>query len=173
MNEISRRTLLSRGLVVVAIGGGAALGVTKSVHHKVAVPPPPPPDALVAALTNQRRLLAGYDAALAARPDQVGRLTPLRADIAAHGAALRAVLEQYPGWRYAQSQPSVGPSPGGLVRPAIAGELGALAQASKQDAASVTTACVKWPAGEPQAGQVVPLLGSIAACLTSHAGVLS
>src|SRR5213080_2328625 len=105
MTYISRRTLFNRTLLLVAAGGGAAIGLTKTVHHKVAVPPAAPPVPLTAALDTQRRLLGGYDAALSASPGHP-TLTALRADIAAHGAALRAVLEDYPGWRYAQSRPS-------------------------------------------------------------------
>jgi hypothetical protein len=169
MANISRRTLFNRTLLLVAAGGGAAIGLTKPVHHKVAVPPAPAPAALIAALDTQKRLLGGYDAALAANPGQA-TLTALRSDIAAHGAALRAVLETYPGWRYAQSRPSTTPS---STPEAVAGAPAALAAASKVGAAAASKACLAWPAGESQAAQVVPLLGCIAACLTTHAGVLS
>jgi hypothetical protein len=168
MTNISRRTLFSRTLLLVAAGGGAAIGLTKTVHHKVAAPPAPPPAALTAVLDTQKRLLGGYDAALAASPGHA-TLSALRADIAAHGAALRAVLEDYPGWRYAQN----GPSPTPSAAATVAGSTAALAAASKAGAATATKSCVGWPAGEAQAARVVPLLGCIAACLTTHAGVLS
>jgi hypothetical protein len=169
MTNISRRTLFNRTLLLAAAGGGAAIGLTKTVHHRVAVPPAAPPAALAAALDTQQRLLGGYDAALAANPGHA-TLTALRADIAAHGAALRAVLEDYPGWRYAQSRPSATPT---AATSPVAGSAAALAAASKAAAATASKACLSWPAGEPQAARVVPLLGCIAACLTTHAGVLS
>jgi hypothetical protein len=167
MANISRRTLFSRTLLLAALGGGAAAGLTRSVHHKVAVPPPPPPAALVAARDTQKRLLAGYDGALAATPGDA-TLMALRADIVAHGDALNAALESYPGWRYARSQPS----PSTPVTPGV-GSKAALAAASKAGADAGSKACVSWPASDPQAAQIVPLLGSIAACLSTHAAVLS
>jgi hypothetical protein len=169
MTNISRRTLFNRTLLLVAAGSGAAIGLTKTVHHKVALAPAAPPAALTAALDTQQRLLGGYDAALAANPGHA-TLTALRADIAAHGAALRAVLEDYPGWRYAQSRPSAAPT---TAASPVAGSAAALAAASKAGATTATNACLSWAPGEPQAARVVPLLGCIAACLTTHAGVLS
>jgi hypothetical protein len=154
-------------LLLAALGGGAAAGLTRSVHHKVAVPPPPPPVALLAALDTQKGLLGGYDAALAASPGDA-TLTALRSDVAAHGDALNAALEGYAGWRYARSRPTLSPA----ARP-VAGSKPALAAASKAAAEATGRACLGWPAGEAHAGQVVPLLGSIAACLSTHAAVLS
>lgn len=189
MAAISRRTLLNRTLLVSALGGGALLGLTRPVKHKVATPPPPPPVALTAALARQRRLLAGYDQALAGNATHPG-LAGLRADVAAHGHALRAVLQHYPGWRLAvtssapaasstpgsSASPGSGASPGSDASPggsALPGGVPALASASRAAAAAATRACLDWPATEAHAAEVVPLLGSIAACLTSHAEVLS
>jgi hypothetical protein len=98
MADISRRTLLNRALLASALGGGALLGLTRPIRHKIATPPPPPPMALTAALARQQRLLAGYDQALASQRAHPG-LAGLRADVAAHGNALREVLQHYPGWR--------------------------------------------------------------------------
>ena len=182
MVEISRRTLLRRGLLVSALGGGAVLGMTRPVQHKVAVPPPAPPAALPAALDRQRQLLAGYDQVLAGRPDP-GALAGLRADIAAHGDALRAVLERYPGWRLTaaastapastapadSAAPSGSPTQGG----APATTVDDLAAASSAGAAAASRACLDWPPTEAHAAVVVPLLGSIAASLGSHARVLA
>jgi hypothetical protein len=170
MSHISRRALFNRTLLVVAVTGGAAAGLTKSVHHKVALPPAAPPSALLAALDTQKRLLGGYDSALTTSTDQPA-LTALRADIAAHGTALRAVLENYPGWRYAQSTAIATAT--ASTAPAVAGTRAALAATSKAGADAATKACLAWPVGEDQAAQVVPLLGSIAACLITHAGVLA
>jgi hypothetical protein len=169
MPIISRRTLLQRSLLLIAAAGGAAAGLTKSVHHKVALPPAPPPPTLVAALGVQKRLLAGYDTVLATSPGQAA-LASLRADIAAHGDALQAVLENYPGWRYARSQAAVQASTGA---PAAADNRTTLAKASQAAADAAYKACLAWPSNEPHAAQVVPLLGSIAACLITHVEVLT
>lgn len=183
MADISRRTLLSRALLVSALGGGALLGLTRPIRRKLASPPPPPPVALTAALARQRRLLEGYDQALARKTAHPG-LAGLRADVAAHGHALRAVLQHYPGWRLAvtSSAPAASPAPGsrtpGNAAPASStsapvGGISALASASRAAAAATTRDCLEWPATEAHAAEVLPLLGSIAACLTSHAQVLS
>jgi hypothetical protein len=173
MAEISRRTLLSRALLGAALAGGGLLGLTRPIKHKVAVPPPPPPVALTAALARQRQLLDGYDQALASQPAHPG-LAGLRADVAAHGNALRAVLQRYPGWRLSSSATpgsrAPGPTAAGTGIPA--GTIPALAAASRSAAVATSQACLDWPATEAHAGEVVPLLGSIAACLSSHARVL-
>ncbi len=183
MAEISRRTLFNRALLVSALGGGALLGLTRPIRHRVAVPPPPAPAALVDALARQQRLLAGYDRALAARAAHPA-LPGLRADIVAHGAALRAALERYPGWRLARVEPAGGDSttrarptptstsaPGGV--PALAATVPALAAASRAGAAAASRACLNWPGAGSDAAEVATLLASIAACLSSHAQVLA
>jgi hypothetical protein len=170
MADISRRALFSRALLGSALAGGALLGLTRPIRHKVAVPPPPPPIALTAALARQRHLLADYDQALASQPAHPG-LAGLRADVAAHGNALGAVLQRYPGWRLGSSSTAPGSAtPRSTARPVIT--LQALAAASRSAAAATSQACLAWPATEAYASEVVPLLGSIAACLTSHAQVL-
>jgi hypothetical protein len=187
MAEISRRTLLSRALLGSALAGGGLLGLTRPIKHKVAVPPPPPPVALTAALARQRQLLDGYDQALASQPAHPG-LAGLRADVAAHGNALRAVLQRYPGWRLSSSSAVPASSTPGSGTTAASGTtpgttaagtgmpvstIPALAAASRSAAAATSQACLDWPATETHAGEVVPLLGSIAACLSSHARVLA
>jgi hypothetical protein len=166
MAEISRRTLLSRTVLVAGLAVGAGLGLTRRVHHKVAVPPPPPPAALTDALARQRRLLAGYDAVTGPAV-----LAGLRSDVAAHGDALRALLERYPGWRLARATSAAGPSPSS-AEPAASSVAG-LAAASNSDARALTAAVLAWPATDAQAVEVLPVLGSIAACLVSHAQVLA
>ncbi len=168
MAEISRRTLLSRTALVVSVGAGAALGLTRTVHHKVAVPPPPAPAALIEALARQRALLAGYDTV---GTSGSAALPGLRADIAAHCAALAGLLEFYPGWRLARSGAS--PDASGSPAPKSPDSVAALATTSRSDAAALVTATVNWPTGDPHAVEVVPVLGSIAACLGVHAEVLS
>jgi hypothetical protein len=176
MAEITRRTLFNRTLLASALGAGALLGLTRPIRHKVAAAPPAPPAALTAALHRQQRLLAGYDLVLAHPPARPDALTALRSDIAAHGSALRAVLERYPGWRLAQASAS-SPAPSGSAAPSSSpappDTVSALASATRAAAAAAATACLDWPAGEADAGQVVPLLGSIAACLTTHLQVLA
>jgi|GEM_PF-3544084 len=178
MADISRRTLLNRALLGTALGGGALLGLTRRVRHQVATPPPPPPAELTAALARQRQLLASYDRVLTTERSRPG-LAGLRADVAAHGTALHEVLQHYPGWRLAvtASTSRAAPAPGTSGSPAPAGSaaadpIAALAEASRSAATATTAACLRWPDTEPHAAQVVPLLGSIAACLTSHLQVL-
>ena len=177
MSQISRRALFGRGLLVVGAGAGALLGLQHRVHHRVAVPPPAPPAALTAALDRQRSLLAGYDQLT---DGQLPARAGLRADLQAHGDALRALLELYPGWRLAQASPSAGPS----GSPTVSGTSSAgsslppstpaaLATASKAAATALADSCLHWPAGESHATQVVPMLGSMAACLDSHVEVLT
>jgi hypothetical protein len=172
MAEISRRALFGGGLLAAGAGIGALLGLTRSVHHRVAIPPPPPPAALTAALASQRNLLAGYQqdglASLPAGP-------ALRSDVRAHGDALLALLELYPGWRLAQASPASSSTATGSSGPPAQppGTVPELAAASRTAAAVLATSCLHWPVGEPHAAQVVPVLGSIAACLDSHVQVLS
>ncbi|MGX7679545.1 hypothetical protein ACSMXN_11695 [Jatrophihabitans sp. DSM 45814] len=168
MVEISRRTLFGRSALLVAAAGGVALGVTKTVHHKVAIPPPPPPAVLTSLLGTQTRLLASYDAAMAAAGQTPVPLAPLRADVAAHGDALRGVLQNYPGWRLNPTEPIASPT-AAPAAPTIAG----LASMSGSAAAAFSAACLGWPHTEVNAGQTVGLLGSISACLSTHREVLA
>jgi len=177
MSQISRRALFGRGLLVLSAGAGAALGWQHRVHHRVAVPPPAPPAALTAALDRQRTLLAGYDQLA---DDQLPARAGLRADLKAHGDALRALLELYPGWRLAQASPSPSGSagPSGSASPSGSAAappttLAQLASATRAAATALTNSCLHWPAAESHAAQVVPMLGSMAACLDSQVAVLT
>ncbi|MDQ1737479.1 MAG: hypothetical protein QOH56_3730 [Pseudonocardiales bacterium] len=169
MVEISRRTLLSRTVLVAAAAAGTGLGVTRTVHHRVALPPTPPPQRLTALLSTQVRLLTGYQRAVTALPDQAARLDPLRGDVAAHGDALRGLLENYPGWRLNPTLPPAGAS----SAPAVVATVAGLTGASKAAAAAFSAACLTWPVTEQHASQIVPMLGSISACLDTHGQVLS
>jgi hypothetical protein len=168
MSQISRRALFGRGLLVLSAGVGAALGLQHRVHHRIAVPPPAPPAELTAALDRQRSLLAGYDRIT---DDQLPARAGLRKDLQAHGDALRALLELYPGWRLAQASPSPSSSPTASVQPPSTPDL--LATTSRAAAGALSSSCLHWPAGESHAAQVVPMLGSMAACLDSHVEVLT
>ncbi|MEO9239872.1 MAG: hypothetical protein ABI418_17480 [Jatrophihabitantaceae bacterium] len=134
------------------------------------MPPPAPPAALTTALQHQRSLQDGYDRLSAANPSGPAYLAGLRSDVHAHGDALRALLERYPGWRLSQAAGTAQPSPSS---PAAPSSLAALASASRSTSAALTSACRGWPAGEPNAAQVLPVLGSIAAALSTHALVLA
>jgi hypothetical protein len=189
MAEISRRTLFNRALLASAVGAGALLGLTRPVHHRRAVPPAPPPAALVAALDRQQQLLAGYDRMLAGPKTVPGPAGPaglggLRADVAAHGDALRALLERYPGWRLSSrraaadaasaSPPTVGTAANRQTgNPEVAGTVSAQAAASKAGAAAAAVSSLDWPGTDPNAPLVVPLLASISASLSSHLQVLA
>jgi len=157
MAEITRRALLGTVGAVAAAGVGAALGLVRPVHHPVPVPPAEPPAALTEALVRQQRLLADYGPAAGL----TGRTAGLRAEVAEHGDAIRALLELYPGWRL---HPTV-PSP-------VAGASPGLAAGSRAVADALRTTALQWPATEPHAVQVVPVLASIAASLSCHAQVL-
>ena len=78
----TRRTVLSAGAV------GLAAGCTSS--HRTAGPSRPDPDVALtaAAVGRERALLAAYDAALAAAPARATTLALVRAEHAAHLAAL-------------------------------------------------------------------------------------
>ena len=181
MAEISRRGALGALVVCLAGAGGAALGLTRGIHHKVALPPPPPPQVLTDILQGEQRLLAGYDSALAAT--HLAALPALRTDVAAHIDALHALLEFYPGWRLAQHDASISPSdqpstsssisPDGGGQPPVAGSVPALAAATGSLRASAASACVDWHSADGHGDQAVPLLGSIAACLSTHLEVLT
>ncbi|CAN5491590.1 hypothetical protein BH10ACT8_BH10ACT8_31960 [soil metagenome] len=174
MAEISRRTLLSRGLILAAAVGGTAFGVTRSVHHKIAVPPAPPPTGLTALLAVQNVLLPSYDRAAAAHVGAADTISQLRAEVTAHADAVRALLQHYPGWRFAQASATATPtapsSPPAATSAAAKAELTA---AVKSAQSAFADGCLAWPESEQYASQVVPILGVIAASLATHLAVLS
>jgi hypothetical protein len=176
MAEISRRTLLSRTVLVAGLAAGAGLGLTRRVHHKVAVPPPAPPAALTGALTRQQRLLADHDAVAKGHYAGWPAAAGMRSDVVAHGDALRALLELYPGWRLARAGSSASgaaSSSGAAPSPTAGMSINQLAAATAADAGALTDAALAWPATEQHALEVVPVLGSIAACLASQAQELA
>jgi len=164
MAEISRRALLGRSAVLLGLAAGAGAGFARHVHHRVALPPPPPPAALVQALAAQQSVRAGYEHAS-------GLPAGLIADAQAHRQALRALLELYPGWRLAQAEPA--PAAG-------APTAGPPVPANRQQLVSAVSALTDqlrhqaeaWPATDPHAVEVAPVLASIAASLQTHRMVL-
>lgn len=179
MPDITRRSLLGTFVLGASVAAGAGAGLLRPVHHKIAVPPTPPPDALVIALNDSRRLEAAYTAALPRDPADQALLTSLRSDVTEHQRALLALLETYPGWRYEQALPTTtlgpsatpypSPTPGAPI--AVGGD--ALRAALAKAAASLATACVGWPATEPNASEAIGLLGSMSATLATHVQALS
>lgn len=182
MSAITRRSALGTFALVGAAVVGGGIGLLRPVHRKVAVPPVPPPDALVTAVNDSRRLAAAYTGALPRDPANTGLLTSLGSDVAAHEAALLALLEKYPGWRYEQSLPtrptaspsgSATPYPSPPSGPAIQPGGDALRAALSQVSATAARACASWPATEPNAAEAVGLLASISATLATHVQALS
>jgi hypothetical protein len=180
-SEISRRALLIRSGAVLVVAAGAAIGLTRTVHHKVAVPPPPPPVALTGGLAMQEQVLAGYEA-LAGGSGLPDGFDALHSDVIAHGDALRGLLQNYPGWRLAQATaqasgsaiPSDSPTPSGNAETsATAQSVADLSAQTKTFAEALSTDVIAWPAGDLQAINVVPVLGSIAACLQTHVEILT
>jgi len=122
--------------------------------------PSPPPDPQAADLAAERRLLAAYDATVRRHPTLRPRLAPLRADHAAHVAALEAILGLTPS-----PVPTGGTAPT-VPAPAVpgtpAGALAALRAAERGAAAARTAACLT------AAADRAPVLASIAACEATH-----
>src|SRR5262249_13255334 len=87
---------LSGGLVSVAAGcrrGGTGAGARPATPPSTA---PPGPDPLRADLADTRRLLDGYDKTVRAPPARAAGLRPLRANPAAHVAALQQAIGAAP-----------------------------------------------------------------------------
>lgn len=187
MAAITRRALLSRTLLVAAVGGGALAGLTRSVTHRVAAPPAAPPAVLTSALGRQQALLDGYDRVVAAGGGQTALLRGLQADVEQHGAALRALLERYPGWRLARADSSAprsgtatpsaatGSTATGstAASPPVPATAAGLAAASTSAASALRSSALSWPTAEAHAAQVVPVLASISASLSTHVQVLA
>lgn len=123
----------------------------------------PDPDLVAGgtALTREQELLARYDATLAAHPDLAGRLGPLRADHAAHAAALVSALPSPSpsASPSAATVPAVSPDPATAVRELVTAETAAASAA----AAQATTA----------GGPLAALLTSVCGAEATHAAALT
>lgn len=121
-------------------------------------PPPPDPDDLLrsAAVARELALLAQYDAAVLALPDRAAVLMSVRAEHAAHLAALQAP----------SASPSAAPSPPPAPSPGPV-SMAALVVAEREAGAAHAQAVLE--ASRELAG----LLGSLAASEASHAVVLA
>ncbi|MCY0920837.1 MULTISPECIES: hypothetical protein [unclassified Streptomyces] len=122
------------------------------------------------AVRDSEELLERYDRTIAAHPDLAGRLTPLRASVAAHPAALAFVDPGRSGERQASPSASATATPapsGEPVPPKAADALAELADAERSLAETRTVAL----AGAP--GELARLLASVAACGAVHAYLLT
>lgn len=159
-----RGFLLGSGIVVAAAaGGGVALGLSTSSGHEGHDDPfiAHVPAELIAARDAESALLATLDATIAgARPATVRLLRAIRADHAAHVAAIRSSIATaaYPA---TVPRPSSTPASG---RPAS----GPALRAAESRAARAAAARAARLTGAPAA-----LLASIAASEAAHAELLS
>jgi len=131
------------------------------------------PDPLVALLRGEEILLAAYDATLARHGGLREMLAPLRADHAQHVSALRELLvDAAPATPSASAGATgtAGAAGAAGVAGGVAGDpaaaVAALRDAERAQAAAAGTQCVRAPAGR------APLLGSVAACESSHVALL-
>ncbi|MFN2518857.1 MAG: hypothetical protein ABR604_07420 [Jatrophihabitantaceae bacterium] len=151
---MSRRSLLLGSVgVVLAAGGGVAVGALRPVARRE--PTGRPPVELVAALHAERTLIAVIDATTGGRPRVRTALRQIRADHVSHQIVLQAAVDAYP-----QSPPAtVTSSPGAAQALDVAGLRRAEHLASVR-AATLATRLT---------GTNATLLASIAACEASHA----
>jgi hypothetical protein len=140
--HLTRRHLLAS----TGLAGAAACTTSKT---------PPPPKAVdpdialrAAAVAREQSLLAAYDVALAARPALATKLTPLRADHVTHLAALQ--------------------TPDATATPATATATAGPPLAQLEKAAAGAHAAAALLASR----ELAPVLASLAACESSHVGLL-
>ncbi len=144
--------------------GGSGTGspsVSQSVSQSLSSSQPTrsPDDPQLADVRDERRLIAAYDAVLAAFPKLTPRLAPIRTDHAAHLEALQAMA----GPASHHVAPPTAPAKSASTGAALA----ALRAAEKRAVAARTTSCVAAPRDR------APMLGSIAASESVHAMLLS
>lgn len=153
-----RRTVL---FAAGAAGVAAVAGCTRSDRARPGGNRSPGPfDPLLNLASAEELLLGRYTAVLARHPALVGRLGPLRADHAAHLSALCRAAGAGP------TSPAAASTPGQPVAADVAAAVAGLAAAERTAAAAFGAACLTAPAARAM------LLGSIAACETSHLVVL-
>jgi hypothetical protein len=152
----SRRWFLAGGAAVV-LGAGAGVGA-EFVHNDHAPKKPPlAPPALVAAAAAERALIADLDATTGGASEVRQVIVQVRADHAAHLAALTDLLARY-------RRPVGSPSPS--VPPGSPRTLAQL-NAAERTAAS---AAARNAAGSD--GALAAMFASIAACEATHAELL-
>jgi hypothetical protein len=137
---------LTRRHLLITTGLAGAAGCTS--NKATPAPKPVDPDIVLraAAVAREQTLLRAYDDALAAHPALATRLSPLRADHVTHLAALQAPN--------ATATPA--PLPAGTLLP----------QLEKVTAAAHAAAALL------ASRELAPVLASLAACESSHVGLL-
>jgi hypothetical protein len=154
---ISRRgLLLGAAAVVLAGGGGIAVGVLRPVGHEP--PTGRPPADLVAALAAERALIASIDATSGGTAPVRAALHQIKADHVAHRIALQAAVDGYP-------DPPTG-ARAGRSRPAVALHVAELRSAEQHASAQAASRAARL------SGRDAALLASIAACEACHAELL-
>jgi hypothetical protein len=164
---VARRSVLIGG----SVGAGLLLaGCTSGEPASPAPTTPPPPDPLLAELADERRLIGAYDATIARYPALRARLEPVRADHAAHAAALVTAL----GPAVPTTSPAPAPTssatatPSGSPVPGTAAAAVAALRAAERAAASARgTVTLTAPADRAR------LLAGISASEASHVVVLT
>jgi hypothetical protein len=150
---ISRRWLLAGGTALL-LGGGAGV-VTERLRHTEPAAPTTAPAALLAAVRAERALLADLDATTGGSPAVRAVIGQVRADHAAHLAALRGILAGYSSGRAATAKRH--------GRPRTLAQL----HAAEEDAARTAA-----QHADALTGPAAALLASIAACEATHAELL-
>jgi hypothetical protein len=149
---VSRRGLLLSGAAVaLAAGGGVAAGALRPLPSNR--PTGRPPAELVAALVAEQKLIAAIDATTGGGAAVRNALRQIRADHAAHRAALHSAVAAYP------EAPTDLRSSGAAQALNVAGLRAAERQASQRAASQARRL----------SGRQATLLASIAACEASHA----
>jgi len=150
---IARRWLLAGGTALL-LGGGAGV-LAERLRRTEPAAPVPPPGALLAAVRAERALLADLDATTGGTAAVRTVIAQVRADHAAHLAALRGILAGYPSGHAASAKRH--------GRPRTLAQLHAAEQAAARTAAEHADALT---------GAAAALLASIAACEATHAELL-
>ncbi|MDT4914975.1 MAG: hypothetical protein QOC66_4103 [Pseudonocardiales bacterium] len=140
---------------MLGAGGGVAAEFVRDDHADE--PPPVAPAALVAAAAAERMLIADLDATTGGSTDVRRVITQVRADHAAHLAALTGLLARY---RKPPSTASASAVPG---KPRTLAQLNAAERAASSAAARHAAALD---------AALAALLASIAACEATHAELL-
>ncbi|HEY7104354.1 MAG TPA: ferritin-like domain-containing protein [Mycobacteriales bacterium] len=172
---MARRSVLIGGSVGVGL---LVAGCTAGGPSSPAPTTPAPPDPLLAELTDERRLIAAYDATVARHPALRARLTAVRDEHAAHAAALVTALgpaaPPSPTTPAASASPTVSLSTGvessgsGSRVPATpAAAVAALRAAERAAASARGTVALTAPPDRAR------LLAGISASEASHVAVLT
>jgi hypothetical protein len=151
----SRRWFLA-GSAAVVVGAGAGVAGEFARNDHAPALPPIAPGVLAAAAAAERALMADLDATTGGSPEVRRVITQVRADHAAHLAALTDLLARY------RKQPAQSSAP-------AAGAPRTLAQLNAAERAASTAAAAHAAAAE--AG-LAAMLASIAACEATHAELL-